>query len=217
LVPEDATLLFEEQRLMKRSLFLSVAAGLVASLAFGTPSHAGSLTYSVSGGDTVSATSIGNGGATATVHDAASGSVTPPANVTIATYSIAATGNGFTFTPPNNFTFNGGQFMGESDTLAVVLTPTGGASKTVDVTVSFTGFAWAGNTSGVAVSAIATPTVVSVGGENYSIIATTDSTAKGVIIELGFVPEPSTMSLLGIGMASFFAYRRLFKRRPAAA
>jgi hypothetical protein len=29
------------------------------------------------------------------------------------------------------------------------------------------------------------------------------------------VPEPASAALLGIGMASFFAYRRLFKKRPA--
>jgi hypothetical protein len=39
-------------------------------------------------------------------------------------------------------------------------------------------------------------------------------------IDQGFssaVPEPASMSLMGIGMAGFFAYRRLFKRRTTVA
>jgi len=36
------------------------------------------------------------------------------------------------------------------------------------------------------------------------------------VLEMHIVPEPASWSLLGIGMAGFFAYRRFFKRTAAA-
>jgi len=36
------------------------------------------------------------------------------------------------------------------------------------------------------------------------------------VLEMHIVPEPASWSLLGIGMAGFFAYRRLFKRTATA-
>jgi len=47
--------------------------------------------------------------------------------------------------------------------------------------------------------------------------AGTNGTASVSVVSQGFsstgtIPEPSSMALLGIGMASFFTYRRLFKR-----
>jgi hypothetical protein len=203
---------------MKRSLFLSLAAGLLASLAFGTPSHAGSITYTPSGGGSVTATPYDGGSATATVSHGTHGTFIAPGTVTIGSYFISATGTGFTFTPPNNFTFSGGEFTGQSETLAVLLTPTSGPSATVDVQVSFNGFAYAGNTSGVAVSAVVTtPDMITLGDPEYMVTASTNTSLHTITLTLSPAPEPSTMCLLGIGMAGFFTYRRLFKRRAVGA
>ena len=48
----------------------------------------------------------------------------------------------------------------------------------------------------------------------------TNGTASVSIVSQGFssavIPEPTSMALLGIGMAGFLAFRRLFKRTPIA-
>jgi hypothetical protein len=59
-------------------------------------------------------------------------------------------------------------------------------------------------------SILVTKDIILVGGSNGATVS---------IVDQGFssttVPEPTSMALLGIGMASFFTYRRLFKRHSA--
>jgi PEP-CTERM motif len=59
-------------------------------------------------------------------------------------------------------------------------------------------------------SILVTKDILLVGGSNGATVS---------IVDQGFssttVPEPTSMALLGIGMASFFTYRRLFKRHSA--
>ena len=59
-------------------------------------------------------------------------------------------------------------------------------------------------------SILVTKDIILVGGSKGATVS---------IVDQGFsstaVPEPTSMALLGIGMASFFTYRRLFKRHSA--
>ena len=213
----------------KSSFFLMAALGLLASLAFGTPSQAGptfpvAYTYSVSqtGGPTINATSVGNGSGSATVNAAGSGSGSAPmapastdSYISIATYTQTATGNGYANFP----TFNGGYYTpGPTSGVTEAVTVTYmGHTGVFDVGVSFSGqIVYAGN--------IATPSLTSSGtviidGVKFSIYeqATSYNTNTKVSsvkigIEAGAVPEPTSMALLGIGVTSFLAFRRFFKR-----
>jgi hypothetical protein len=149
---------------MRRS-FLALAAGVLASLAFATPTQAGSLVYTSSFTLTgAAATEIALiASAPITSITGVNGTVLPVTT----TYSAGNTIVSFTFAAHTSGTLN-----------FTIDIPGGG------VVTSYIAAYQGGNT----------PTISSF---NFAVNP---------------VPEPTSMALLGIGMASFFTYRRLFKK-----
>jgi hypothetical protein len=157
---------------MRRSLFLTMAAGLLASLAASMPAQAGSISYTVDTEVFVTA------GVATTAIVEFSAPVSGP-------ISILASGlgpvSGFAGTPT-------------ADDATFVFAPTAAGEYTLDFTIY----------------GPSTPALLGLGG------TVNGSTGQGGVVVLSVaptvVPEPASLALLGIGMASFFTYRRLFKK-----
>jgi hypothetical protein len=220
----------------KRTLFLAAAAGLLASLALSTASQAGPVfplayTYSsaADGPQTIHATSIGTGSASITFTPTP-GSANPgsapeapaagDAYIPIATYTQTATGNGITLSGfPPVATVNGGFYTGQTVEQTVTV-KYGTGTGTFTVTETMNGLAYSGNliTPGITTSG---PVVIDgitfkVYEQGTSFNNVTGMSRVIIGIEATAVPEPTSMALLGIGMASFIAFRKYFKR-PAVA
>jgi hypothetical protein len=218
--------------MMKRSC-LVVALGLLASLAFVTPSQAGptfplAYSYSVaqSGGPTITATSVNGGSGSATVHAAAAGSALAPlapaatdSYISIASYTQHASGSGIG--GPPTFAAQGGFYAAGSSVSEAVTVTYMGHTGVFNVVVSFAGqFVYTGN--------LATPSLTSSGpividGVTFGVYEqatsfnnNTQVSSVKIGIEGTAVPEPTSMALLGIGMTSFLAFRRFFKRGSVA-
>jgi hypothetical protein len=149
--------------MMKRSLFLALAAGFVASLAFAAPANAGSVTvtgsWSVPGAKASELDFFFSSPVTSVISFSGVPTPTVPTiapNEVIFKYSPAVEGGTLTFTVSSAGGFLGG---------------------------------------GIAIPSI----VGSPSANNFNFATST-------------VPEPTSFALLGIGMAGFLAYRRLFKR-----
>jgi hypothetical protein len=173
----------------KRSFFLIAALGLIASLAFGTPSQAGStvtlnstLEPIPSGVTSITALDITLTGTVPIV----SGSldlVTPSPSLTGATIGSTVVGGNteITITIPSAVSGAYIGVFGQAFTNVKFVTS--------DSSVTVTSTDWVTN-------------------------AGTKSGSTSV--SLSAVPEPASMALLGIGMAGFFAFRRFFNKRNAS-
>jgi hypothetical protein len=173
----------------KRMILL--AAALIASLAFATPTHAASTDYqditiiNLTGGATFGDVTVTFGGVTS--FDAGSVSV-----------SVSSTA------PPGSYA---GSFLVGANSVEVFFTQPVSA---VDMNINFSD----GTDpilqvlSGQANLSLSSP----LGTPGTGSLASTR-----VIVANDTVPEPSSFGILGIGISGFFAYRRVAKRRRAMA
>jgi xanthosine utilization system XapX-like protein len=219
---------------MKHSFFLSLAAGLLVSLAFAMPSRADSVTYysstvadqsvpfsytlpvqqfnpslgtltgvtiSVDATVTADIQIINTTGADQTFTDATASipvTVTGPAGVMAATTATGTIASGIAAPGMNSFPGVTGSSTGtEAVSDFTPYVGTGTFLGTIAVTASNGTYSGSG------------PTGLFFGG----------SVLAGGKIDVTYtfiaVPEPASMSLLGIGIVGLLAYRRLIKRSPA--
>jgi hypothetical protein len=212
--------------MQRRWLFLSLAVGLIAGLAFGTPSQAGSIPFTYTSAITsenLSYTYVGNAAGTVTP-----GVVSPGSGTIASAPSLLGAADPVGTFP---YTYTGGAFPTDYYTV----------SGTVDLKVTVT-IAGAGGGSGsytvvenyanLVTSNGIPPAPALTGLGNSDVIGkylvTLNAIAEGAnsnvpggsSINVGFeyslIPEPSSMALLGVGMVGLFTYRRLFRRFTVA-
>jgi len=183
--------------MMKRSFVLALAAGLIASVAFSSPSQAGPTLVTTTG-----FFSLTPAGATATEWDYfyKDGSGNPLASMT-----------GLTVTNTGGLTITNGGGNGvivgtnEAVFMFTAANHTTGTGSPLTAGLQFTF-----NTSNLPSDVFQGPVnLVSTG-------ATHTTNISGITATAGGVPEPASLALLGIGMTGFLAFRRFFKKTSVA-
>jgi len=159
--------------MMKRSLFLALAAGLLASLVFAAPTQAASIAL------THVVFNVTPAGATAADFEI--------------TYALGTAPGPVTFLPTT--TVPGATSIVAGDKVTINFTPTN--NGVIDFTFN-------------------TPLNPPLTFLNASLTGVTQGATGNLAVLVTTIPEPASMALLGIGMAGFLAFRRLFKRSSAA-
>lgn len=168
----------------KRSWILMAAFGLLASLAFGTPSQAGMVNVSLG---------------------FAAYNNTPFDN-TISQVEFQFSGlDGIT-----GASFSGSALANSPlASAAVTVTPDAGAET---VTLTFAPTSIFNVTGTLSFDTTQTPSSITL--TSMTVVASADvQTHTPLLVTTLAVPEPTSMGLLGIGMAGFFAFRRLSRKR----
>jgi len=176
--------------MMKRSLFLALAAGLIASVAFTAPAKAGSTLVTTTGFFELSpstATTIAIG---FTYQDSSGNPLSSISGINV----VNAGGLGVTNA---SFSTNG------TNLITVVFAP---ANAT-------TGAIGPPPTPGLEFTFLTGNPVGDVFIKQMAILLTPgESAAQSVSVVTSGVPEPASLALLGIGMTGFLAFRRYFKK-----
>jgi len=175
----------------KRSFFLIAAFGLMAVLASGTPSQAGSMTVTLDSTLTIPAspgyTAITQLVVTLNSSVSVSGltllTPLPASGATIAT-GTSGGDTDFTITIPANVSTAYIMYLGQAVT-SLKFTTAMGPAPTVKSTV-------------------------------FTVTGPSGTKSGSTQVYTNAIPEPASMALLGIGMAGFFAFRRFFNKRNAS-
>jgi PEP-CTERM motif len=177
---------------MKRSVFLALAAGLIATAAFSAPAQAASTLV-----DTKAYFAITPGTATTTEVDFFYQNSGGGALSSITGISHVSDGglSGVTFAT------NGTDEIMVTFTAANHTNGTIGPPPTPGLEFTFTTGNAANNVFIKQMSVVVTPG---------------NSAGQSVLVTAGSVPEPASLALLGIGMTGFLAFRRFFKKTSVA-
>jgi len=171
-----------------RSSFLVAALALLATFALETPSHAGSVTVKVTDSIFVMNTDFFSN--TITSIALTFTGLTNPINVGSAAFSGGAVNSS------GNHPVSVG-LSGDTITLSM------SAVSLVAGSVTFTTLVPSSELSDLNLGVT-------------GVVTTSDGTLTNSLSYSAIVPEPTSMSLLGIGMTSFLAFRRFFKRTQVA-
>jgi hypothetical protein len=180
--PEDTTL-FEVPRMKRRSFFLSLAAGLVATMAFGTPSYAGPVTE-------VTTTGI---------------------NVGLFDYESFVVNYSFTGGVPAAFTGLSLVNVYPSGTITSTTSGSTGTVTTTFTGAEPSPVAFSEFTFTVPVAIAAAEGDVKITSAYF--VTTSGDISVTIHPTFSTVPEPASMALLGIGMTGLLAFRRLLSKR----
>jgi ABC-type proline/glycine betaine transport system substrate-binding protein len=193
--------------MMKRSVFLIVASGLVASMALATPAKA-SPTYVITVTESLNITeNDGNQNIT---------------GVALAFSGVNGTYSGVTIGPlmdptsnANGTFFTGPPIKGHTEIPIV-----SSAGNTIDLTYATSVYSLGGTVSfkvtSTSDSVSMLQTIIKEAGLTVTPPPNSAYTiqTQALSFSVAAVPEPTSMALLGIGMTSFLAFRRFFKRGP---
>jgi hypothetical protein len=217
---------------MMKSSFLTAASALLGILAFVAPSKAGSVpfsVYSVTGGGTITGTQFAGPAITAPTFTISSVTAPGSQSAILSPPTPTFTQGAATSFEVGTYTLSGLPISGSLYQLSgnlsqtVTIETTGGKGSIVlsESVNSLVGSFGSYSNQGPIAPQITAQNSTKIGNTEFTAYYFATATVNGhaeifVALEATTVPEPTSMALLGIGMTSFLAFRRFFKRTPVA-